>query len=117
MEIADGIGEAIGSANRVGGGLSKIYKGVTGNQVSNAAKYGLAGLGGIAALNMVPGMGLVTSGLTSLASGAVKGIAKGIGGTVKGVVGAGKALKSLSQTAHSLGKSGSRALKGVKKAT
>ena len=85
--------------------------------MSPYVKYGLAGLGGIAALNTVPGMGLLTSGVSGLTSNAVKGIfkggklaAKGIYHTGRGMVKAGKGLKSLSQTIKDVGTRGKNIL-------
>lgn len=67
----------------MGGGLSKIYKGVTGSEVPNYVKYGAAGLAGLTALNNVPGIGLVTSGLTKLGGGLAKATLGSAFGTMK----------------------------------
>lgn len=59
-------------------------------------------------MNTVPGVGLITSGLTSVAGGLAKNAVKGSFSGVSKLINGGKktfgGLKSLAQTLHSKGK-------------
>jgi hypothetical protein len=66
---------------------------------------------------MIPGAGMATSGVSTIGAGIAKGLYKGVKGTIKTAIVGGKALKSATQIAHSLGKKGLQLAKQAKLST
>lgn len=102
--MGQGVIDTIGGISSVGSGAGRIYEGIAGQPMGNGAKMALTGAAALAGLNMVPGVGLVTSGLTKLGGGLVKKAFGSVIGGAKNIASSvskgGNSIKSLAQSYH-----------------